>query len=342
MALKDIARIAGVSVSTASRVLNDPDYRCREPGVRERVWKAAMEQGYTANEAARNLKMGSVGGRVFYIDVLMSRMDLEQTDPFFSELLRVVESEIHRNLCILSHISYKPILSDDGKCAGMDLKKLVRETIEESDGHGDGLIVLGKCNPEALRLFSDHYKGIVSINRNSTNYEVDEVTCDGKKIAALAVSHLLSKGHKRIAYIGTTGNEARYDGFVETLEKHKLKIYKELIIEVHHTEKDGYRAMERICALNELPGAIYCANDIIAIGALKYLSTHRTPYYSPSIMGSDDIDEAQNTNPMLSTIRIPRVEMGRFAMHLLLDRLNGGHSSVTRIELEGKMMVRQT
>ncbi len=342
MALRDIARETGISISTASRILNDPDYKPREPGVRDRVWKTAMEQGYVVNEAARNLKSGIPNKKVYYIHVLMSRMDSEQTDPFFSELLRVVESEIHRNLCILSRIIYRPILSDDRKCAGADLNSIVREICETDEDSGDGLIILEKCNAEALRLLSGHYRSIVSINRNSTNYEVDEVTCDGKKIAALAVSYLISKGHGRIAYIGSCRNEARYDGFVETLGRNGLTVHPELLTEVRHTEQDGYRAMERISALPQLPAAIYCANDIIAIGVLKYLSTHRLPHYHPSVIGSDDIDEAQNTKPMLSTIRIPRAEMGRFALFLLLDRLNGGHSSVTRIELEGKLMLRES
>ena len=80
--------------------------------------------------------------------------------------------------------------------------------------------------------------------------------------------------------------------------------------------------------------------DIIAIGALKYLSTHRLLHYRPSIIGSDDISEAQNTDPMLTTIRVPRMEMGRFALYLLMDRLSGGHSAVTRVELEGRLMAR--
>lgn len=340
MGIRDIAEAAGVSASTVSRVLNDPDYKCSDPKRRDLIWRLAMEQGYTPNEAARNLKLGKRDSHIHYFSVLMSRADAEQTDPFFAELLRVVESEIHNHNCILSRIVYKPILSDDKKCAGENLKKLTAGIFAEETDHSDGLIILGKCNASALRYFTSMYRGVVSINRNSTNYEVDEVTCDGKKIAAMATQYLISLGHERIAYIGSCKNEARYDGFIETLSRHDLVIHPEYLTEVQHTERDGFKAMEKICRLPELPTAVYCANDIIAIGALKYLSTHRLLHYRPSIIGSDDISEAQNTDPMLTTIRVPRMEMGRFALYLLMDRLSGGHSAVTRVELEGRLMAR--
>ena len=128
MSIKKIAEKAGVSISTVSRILNRPDYKCSVPGLREKVWDIAMELNYVPNEAARNLKRGtaSAGNKVWFINVLMTRMDESRTDPFFTELLRIVESEIHKHNCILSKVWYMPVFSDDRKCRRENLDQIIQ------------------------------------------------------------------------------------------------------------------------------------------------------------------------------------------------------------------------
>ena len=204
MSIKKIAKQVGVSCSTVSRVLNNPNYRCSSEEIREKIWEAAMEHNYTPNEAARSLKLGlkNQEGNTFYINVLMTRTDASHVDPFFGELLRVIESEIHRNICILSKIWYEPIFSDDKRCETIDLEKKIEEMCGEAKEKSDGLIIIGKCNVEVLKILNRKYKGVVSVNRNSTNYQVDEVICDGRKVAAMAVEYLVKLGHTKIAYLG--------------------------------------------------------------------------------------------------------------------------------------------
>lgn len=115
MSIKKIAKKVGVSPATVSRVLNKPNYRCAVPGLRDKIWKEAMEQNYVPNEAARNLKMGvtAKNNKTYYINVLMTRMDVDQSDPFFTELLHVIESEIHKHMCILSKVWYMSLFSND-------------------------------------------------------------------------------------------------------------------------------------------------------------------------------------------------------------------------------------
>lgn len=111
MSIKEIAEKAGVSAATVSRVLNNPNYKCSSPEVRDRIWKAAIALNYTPNTAARNLKMGiqNTEKKVYYIGVLMTRMEKATTDPFFNELLRVIESEIHKQIAILTKVWYMPL-----------------------------------------------------------------------------------------------------------------------------------------------------------------------------------------------------------------------------------------
>lgn len=345
MSLKKIAEITGASPATVSRVLNNPDYRCAVEGMREKIWKAAMECNYVPNQAAKNLKSGrrEHEQKTYYINVLMTRTDESRTDPFFSELLRIIESEIHKNFCILSKIWYKPIFSNDKKCRGTEIDRVIEEMYTEGEERCDGLVIIGRCNPEALKKLAKRFQSIVSINRNSTNYEVDEVLCDGKKISSIAIEYLISLGHTKIGYVGSCHSEARFRGFEETMRKHELFIWPEYIIETKQTEAEGYKAMERFLQLEDGPTGIYCANDITAIGMLKYLNQNKNRYLAlPSIVASDDIEEAQFTKPMLTTVSLPKKEMGRFAMYLLVDRMKNGHTSVVRTEFEGKLMIRSS
>ena len=343
MSIKEIAKRAQVSSATVSRVLNNPDYKCSSPQVRERIRKAAIELNYVPNEAARRLKTGSSSAeeKTCYINILMTRTDSAHVDPFFDELLRVVETEIHRNNCILSQVWYRAIFSSDKRCRRENIADIIEKMYEQTEGHCDGLIVIGKCNKEALALFRKKYKNVVCVNRNASSGVVDEVVCDGEKIAFMAVEHLIELGHKNIGYIGECHNEARYRGFVEALYDHHLELDPDFVIETNQTEAKGYEAMEKLLAMPDYPTGIYCANDITAVGVLKLLS-HRKNIYMPSVIASDDIEQAQFTTPMLTTVHLPKEDMGKFALWLLLDRINNGHKAVTRMELECKLMVRSS
>lgn len=344
MSIKKIAEKAGVSPATVSRVLNNPNYKCSVSGLRDKIWKTAIEMNYVPNEAARNLKKGASAKqeKTWYINILMTRTDSSTTDPFFAELLRVIESEIHDKNCILSKVWYMSVFSDDRKCRRENLDRLIYGMYDEVEGKRDGLIIIGRCNKEALKKLNKKYKSVVSVNRNSTNYEVDEVLCDGKKIAAAAVEYLIFLGHKNIGYIGQCHSEDRYNGYLETLKKHDLDVIPEYVIETKQTEAEGYEAMEKFFQSDDMPTGIYCANDISAIGMLKCLNKFRNRYYMPSIISSDDIQEAQFTRPMLTTVSLPKEDMGKFALYLLLDRLKGGHSGIVRMELEGRLMIRNS
>lgn len=344
MSIKKIAEKAGVSPATVSRVLNNPNYKCSVSGLRDKIWKTAIEMNYVPNEAARNLKKGvsAKQEKTWYINILMTRTDSSTTDPFFAELLRVIESEIHDKNCILSKVWYMSVFSDDRKCRRENLDWLLDGMYDEVEEKRDGLIIIGRCNKEALKKLNKKYKSVVSVNRNSTNYEVDEVLCDGKKIAAAAVEYLISLGHKNIGYIGQCHSEDRYNGYLETLKKYDLDVIPEYVIETKQTEAEGYEAMEKFFQSDDMPTGIYCANDISAIGMLKCLNKFRNRYYMPSIISSDDIQEAQFTRPMLTTVSLPKEDMGKFALYLLLDRLKGGHSGIVRMELEGRLMIRNS
>lgn len=345
MSIKQIAKKAGVSPATVSRVLNNPSYKCSSPEVRDRIWNAAIELNYAPNRAARNLKMGirEQEHKIYYISVLMARMEKASTDPFFGELLRVVESEIHKQVCILTKVWYMPMFSDDKKCRQANLDATIDEMRDELGDKSDGLIIIGRCNKEALRKLKQKFKNVVSVNCNSTNYEVDEVLCDGEKVAIMAMEHLISLGHRNIGYVGDCGNESRYRGYLKTLEKYEIEPEISYIMPTKQTESEGFEAMKKYLELDECPTAIYCANDITAIGVLKCLNKYRKRYpYIPSVISNDDIEDAQYTKPMLTTVHLPKEQMGKFALYLLIDRMKGEHKDSVRIEVAGRLIVRNS
>ena len=182
------------------------------------------------NEAARRLKQGKneKAEKTYYINALITRTDSANVDPFFDALLRVIETEIHRNNCILANIWYRSIFSDDKRCARESIKTIVKQMQQESVQKADGLIVIGKCNKEALLEMKQYYHSVVCVNRNATSGITDEVVCDGHKIAQTAVEYLISLGHQKIGYVGACGTNARCQGYLQTLREHDIEVEPEL------------------------------------------------------------------------------------------------------------------
>jgi sulfate transport system ATP-binding protein/LacI family transcriptional regulator/LacI family repressor for deo operon, udp, cdd, tsx, nupC, and nupG len=311
--------------------------------MRRKILQAAREINYVPNEAARNLKVGATGKKgVFHVNILLTRVASEESDPFFEEMLRLVEIEIRRNNCLVANVWQRADFSSEKAYASGDAEQCVDEMYCDSEHGSDGLIIIGKCVPRALKALKNYEKNIVSINRNSTNYEVDEVLCDGRKIAITAIEYLVKCGHSKIGYVGDCHSETRFTGYQQAQMQYRLNQDIDYVFDTLPNEEHGYRAMEYFLKLNDPPTGIYCANDILAIGMLKCLNKRRTRYYTPSIVSSDDIAEAQYTNPMLTTVSLPKAEMVRFALILLLDRIQGGHKTVSRLEMEGTLIVRDS
>ena len=184
------------------------------------------------------------------------------------------------------------------------------------------------------------YKHIISISRNPLNGYVDEIISDGKKISALAVSYLSELGHTEIGYVGIYHHEARYNGFLDEMQKRGLDINPDYIQDVPQTREGGQQAMEQYIARKQRPTAIYCANSITAIGMLEYIKKHKKEKYFPSIIASDDIEEAKLTDPALTTVSIPREDIARLAVITLFDRIEGGHKNIMQTSFDCSIITR--
>ena len=343
MSLKQIAEMTGVSVSTVGRILNDPARKCSDEEVRRRVLDAAREIGYIPNASARSLRSGGKNAeRIYHINILLTRFAHEAADPFYDELLMLLEKELRTSGCIIGNVWHYSEFSEEKLARSDKLTALIESLYADSGQHSDGLVIVGKVTGRALKQLKAKEKNIVSINRSSTNYEVDEVLCDGSRIAQTAVGYLAKLGHTRIGYVGDCHSESRFTGYQKALTKYHLSPDIDFICDTLPNEVNGITAFDYFSSLPDPPTGIYCANDILAVGMIKAMNRRRGRGYLPSIISSDDIDAAQYTKPMLTSVSIPKNEMVRFALMILLDRIKGGHKTISRLEVEGTLVIRES
>ena len=168
------------------------------------------------------------------------------------------------------------------------------------------------------------------------------MVCDGREAARQAVTYLIEKGHQKIGYIGDCSNESRYVGYTETMILHQLPLDYDCIVSTDHTEQTGYEAMLQIRQVTDMT-AVLCANDVSAAGALRALREHRfSDRRKISIISIDNIEEAQSTRPMLTTVHIPRRDMAHMALQVLTDRIRRGHTEKMRVEFPCQIVERES
>lgn len=354
MSLKQIAELAGTSVSTVSRVLNHPNHTCNNPELYDKIWRIAGELNYIPNHAARSLRLGEEKKNAFKVDVFLTRFHSLESDVFFMELFQIIREELLAADCIFG----KLLTSIDILNLGMEEKKqkhipykskqiFLEENAQNTAPFitlkpNTGLIILGKCPEHLISVLQKRYAYMVGIDRNPTEHLYDEVVCDGAAAAEMAIEYLISLGHKNIAYIGDCTYEARYIGYYQTLLKHKLPLNYANIYPTGQTQAEGYQVMVSILKEETRPTAIFCANDTTAIGVLDALKKTKHRNYMPSVVSIDNIETAQHTTPMLTSIDIPKREMGHLALTTLLDRKNGYHENNVRIELPCRLIKRES
>ncbi len=326
MSLKKIAQMTGVSPSTVSRVLNNASSTCASKAVRDKIFDAAREIGYQPNENARrlkNLSKSEKSGR--HISIVLARIKVLEDDPFFYELFRSLEISLFENHATIDHVVY------------------AEEKLSQDISKSQGVIILGRCSEKLLGQILSLNRQVVGIWRNSMNFNVDEVVCDGKKAAELAMNHLISLGHKNIAYIGDCSYESRYIGYCNSLIHNNIPMNYEWIKQTDQTGEAGSAAFYELMESCDDFSAVFCANDITAISVLKILKKQkRRNARKISVISIDNIEESENTSPFLTTIHIPRKEMAHLAVTLLLDRIEKKHSETVRIEFPCRIINRSS
>lgn len=324
--IKDIARIAGVSHSTVSRALqNSP---LVNPATLEEIQKIARDVGYRASAVARGL----VTRKTRTIGMVVTTI----ADPFVSDVVSGIELAANDN-------GYSVFLADSN--ADPTREKNVVQSFAER--RVDGIVVTSsRVGALYTPMLSKMMVPIVLINNQHPGEFVHSVMIENLRASREAVNHLIGLGHRRIAYVGDQyGHQSdteRFAGYREALEQAALPFLPELVIHGDGKPEGGIAAMNKLLSRPIPPTAVFCYNDMTALGVLR--SIHGRGLCVPediSLVGFDDLFFASYTQPQLTTVRQPRREMGRMAMESLLHLMSGERSAES-IKVPAELIIRES
>ncbi|WP_374299929.1 LacI family DNA-binding transcriptional regulator [Paracoccus sp. (in: a-proteobacteria)] len=318
--LADVARLAGVSASTVSRVLSHPDVVAAS--TREAVMEAVASTGYRINHAARNLRKQRTGVVVALVPNL--------ANPFFAKILDGMGRE-------LAQAGYDLLVSDTLDAQGRH--RMLPRFLDPS--RADGIILLDGMVPRRPLMDHDDIPPVVTACEWIEGADLPRVMLDNREGGRLAVAHLRDLGHVRIGVIGGPSDNV--------LHRHRLEgaqsVAGDLILfQGDFTLQAGQRAAAEFLAMPPAsrPTAVFAFSDEMACAFLA--SLRRAGVEAPrdiSLIGFDDIELASHLNPALTTIRQPKRDLGRNAARVILDRIEG-RPVAARTMLEPRLMVRET
>jgi LacI family repressor for deo operon, udp, cdd, tsx, nupC, and nupG len=313
--IEDVARIAEVSIATVSRAIHTPDKVAKS--TRQRVNQAIAITGYTTNAMARSLRMGRSNM------ILILAPDIG--DPNFSSTLIGLENEAraHGYGVLIGHTQNDPE-------RGLEYLKFL------SSGQATGLVLFTGHEPFGHQVLGQRLPPSVAVFEPVFGSKISYVGVDDVAGARKAAEHLLSAGHRSIAFIGDSktrlGHQRRRQGFDIALDAARIPPNQRFVLEGEGTIESGRLAVEQLFMRDQLPSAFMCVNDATAVGVLNGLTARG--YDLPhdfSVIGFDDVPQATYVNPALTTIRQPRTAIGRQAMSLLIKSL--GDRTMERQEI---------
>ena len=324
--IKDVARIARVSHSTVSRALRNSPLVNRETA--ERVRRIAEDSGYRASAAARSL----VTRRTNTIGVVVTSI----ADPFVAGVVGGIEDAAgERGFCVLLANS------------NADPDREVRVVRFFEERRVDGIIVTSsRVGALYVPMLSRMQVPIVLLNNQHASEFAHSVMIDNLQSSLEAARHLVALGHRRIAYLGDRfGHQSdteRFAGYRQGIEESALDFDPALVAHGDGKPEGGCTAMAQLLSLSDPPTAVFCYNDMSALGAIRRACAAgmRVPE-DISIVGFDDLYISQYTNPPLTTVRQPMRQMGRMATETLM-RLLAHEESEQNQRVPGELIVRES
>lgn len=326
--MNDVAKRAGVSIATVSRVLNNSDSVNDE--TRAKILKAIKELKYQPSRVAKRLRSKSVSSNL--LGVLIP--DIQ--NPFYVDVLRGIEDVAYKNNYAIIMCNY----GQDEKKEIMYLDILKSESI-------DGLVA-APVNENDQRL-KDIIRGglpVVCVDRGLTGIDVDIVWVNNEESSYAAVSHLVKAGYKRIAYISglpsIPSSRMRELGYRKALEG-KLEVYPELIKYGNSSYESGLTLCAELLDMKNPPDAIFTGNNLITLGALETIHKYNKKIPKDvAIIGFDDMFWSCSLNPPLTAVRQPAYEIGKRAGELLIQRINDPLRPCIQMTLNAELMVRSS
>ncbi|MCU1636090.1 MAG: LacI family transcriptional regulator [Cryobacterium sp.] len=321
-----VAERAGVSIASVSRVLNGLPASDR---VVESVRAAARDLGYVPDATARSLKVGKTE------QVALAVADVG--NPVYVAMMH----EISR---VIAKDGYRLVLSSTGGAAQDEIDLL--DNLNR--GFADGLILSPlRVTDDLVARLRESRLPIVIIGSLPDGVELDNVRADSVRGVGLAVKHLAKQGRRQIAFINgpidTVPGAARLGGYLRAMAKRELVVHPDAqVYASDFTFKAGLEAAESLIS-QFTPDAIVCANDLLAVAAMKVITRRGLSVPGDiALVGMDDTDIAELANPSLTSVNLGSVARARAAAKLLLRRLNDPGAPVKQIVIEPRLTIRES
>ena len=325
--MREVAHRAQVSTTTVSHVINNTRYVSDD--VRSRVVHAMQELGYRPNALARSLRRG----KTFTIGLILP----DSANPFFAEIGRHIEAAAF-------HSGYNVILCNtEGE---YEREQIYVDLLIKKQVDGFIFVAAGDKSESLQSLLKENIL-VVLIDRQIPGTNVDVVLTANRQGGYLATQYLVGLGHTRIAFLAGPSNvhpsAERKTGYLQALQDEGLFRDDRLIAAGNFRVDSGHKIVRDLLTLEEPPTAIFCANDLMAIGAIRAAGEKglRVPE-NISIVGFDDIELASYTTPALTTIRQPISLMAKNAVGLLIERTKENIKPPRIITLENELIIRDS
>ena len=328
--IKDVARDADVSIATVSLVINNHDRISQ--ATRKKVLKTIKKLNYYPSRSARGLVSRQTGN----IGFILTEEHFLRTEPFYTKIFLGTEFEarVKDYYILLATVSSSFSKGD----------LLPRFIVEKNF---DGIVIAGKVPDALIESILGYKKPTVYVDFSPNNGDHPNVLADNLRGGQLATEHLIEYGHKNIAFIGGEISHPsisdRLQGYKLALKKAKLDIDESLII-----TNDDYLSRQNGCTSAELLidrrkdiTAIFAANDAVAIGVMQCLKNKGIEIPDRiSVIGFDDVEADLFIDPPLTTLRVPKLDMGAEAIQLILEIIKNKNVIAKKILVPVELIIR--
>lgn len=324
--MKDVARLAGVSTSTVSHVINKD--RFVSEAITLKVDEAIKSLNYAPSALARSLKLN----QTHTIGMLITA----STNPFYSELVRGVERSCFER-------GYSLVLCNtegDEQRMNRNLETLMQKRV-------DGLLLLCTETHQPSQEIMQRYPSIPTVMMDWAPFDGDSDLIQDNSLLGgdMATQYLIDKGYRRIACIAgpldKTPSRLRLEGYQLAMARAGIAVEEGFIITSDFEFSGGLKAMQALLALPALPQAVFVGNDAMAVGV--YHALHQAGLRVPqdiAVVGYDDIELARYMTPPLTTIHQPKDELGELAIDVLIHRMANPAQAQQRVQLTPELIVR--
>jgi LacI family transcriptional regulator len=330
--IKDVAKKADVSIATVSFVINDSKRISQK--TKSRVLKAIKSLNYHPSKSAVNLVSGKTGN----IGFILTDDHFLRTEPFYTRIFLGAEFEARNEGYYIILTSISQDFNENEPLPRFILNKSV-----------DGVIIAGKIPPNLIERMSSYNFPTVFIDYIPPKNCCSLVLIDNIQGGILATNHLISLGHKNIAFIGGDINHPslsdRLNGYKQALNNANIPVKNNLIITdaKYPDRQNGYDSAKKLFQKNKNITAVFAGNDAMAIGVLHYLKDNG--YKIPgdvSLIGFDDVEADLMLSPPLSTIRVPKIEMGSEALKVMVNNLKNKKTINKKILVPVELIKRES